>query len=152
MKKFYDKTWKKIVLVMVALLIIGSLFGGAEQPEAKPKAEKAAVQAEKASESPCLNVPKAKVQSIIEGFKRPTTAINAAAVKSDFWDGTYMIAVEFKTDGFTDVGVWGSDSLREGLLFAVDGMAQEFTDYPAEVNGERLDITLDGAQEAKECL
>lgn len=145
MKKFYDKTWKKIVLGLLALVVIAAVFGGTT---AEPEAKGAPVA--KRSEE-CVKVNKT-IQKRLLGRLQPVGP--AWAVKSDDFKSVYMVASRFEMDGETYEGVWGVTDLRlnRGLYISVDGMAQEFTPWPDSANGEKFSIADDGAQEAVDCL
>ena len=83
---------------------------------------------------------------------------DAMAVKSNDYVNAFFIAAEIDGPGLEgegDIGVWVSNSLEPGggVIYAVDGMANEFTDWG---DGRRIDAAFsasdDGAQEAKKCV
>lgn len=76
------------------------------------------------------------------------TPVTAAAVSVP--DAGYVIAVEVQVAGVegTEIGVWESTSLESGPYRSVDGIAQEFTDWPVS----DLDAADGVVADAKSCL
>lgn len=77
-------------------------------------------------------------------------------VKSADFEKVYMVAAEIDGPGLEDkgdVGVWATNSKSaNGMVFAVDAVAQEFSDWG---DGDKIDAQIDrsshGVAEAKEC-
>jgi hypothetical protein len=77
-------------------------------------------------------------------------------VKSADYEKVWMVAAEINgagMDGVGDVGLWATNDLNgAGMIFAVDGMANEFSDWAdGRATDAQLSISDDGASEAKEC-
>jgi hypothetical protein len=104
----------------------------------------------------CYPVDPALMAAIAEGANDvPITPVDAAAVKSETFDNAYIVAMSFNAPGGgEEVGVWAVATLEPPYapILAVDGFAHEFTDYPNEINGNKLNVTEDGVTEAKACL
>jgi len=82
---------------------------------------------------------------------------NAQAVKSDDYEEVWFVAADLQgknLEGSDDIGIWATNSLAagEGLIFAVDEVAQEFSDWgDGGQTDAQLSINDDGAQEARGC-
>ena len=71
----------------------------------------------------------------------------AAAVKSEDYEDVWMVAAMI--EGAHDAGVWATNDLQGGgVIFSVDGFANQFSDWGRL---EGASITTDGADEAKDC-
>ena len=104
----------------------------------------------------CIPVDRAMLNGIATGLDPLTTGVlsNGWAVKSSDYKNVYMIAAVFRGAGFENVGVWASNSLQPGggLIMAVDGYAQEFSDWgDGDKTDARIRSTDDGVSEAKKC-
>jgi hypothetical protein len=85
------------------------------------------------------------------------TLRNAKAVRSKDFEKVWMVAADIQgsgMEGSEDIGVWATNSLQgDGLVFAIDGFAQEFSDWG---HGDTTDANItqaaDGVQEAKDCV
>ena len=102
----------------------------------------------------CLNVSGAKLNDIEQGLEPGLSLRNGQAVRSDDYEQVYMIAADIQgpgLEGSDDVGVWSSNSLRanQGLVFAVDAVAREFTNWGRLPNSSSTDH---GVREAKRCV
>jgi hypothetical protein len=110
----------------------------------------------------CENVPQALVDAMEEGLEVTGgggTLTNAKAVKSNDFERVYFISADIDGPGLEgpdDIGTWAkSGPLRvgEGLILAVDGVANEFSDWG---DGRKTDAMLsmdnDGAEESKDCV
>ena len=84
--------------------------------------------------------------------------LRGMVVKSNDFENVYFVAVEFSAAGIDNqVGVWATNNPDwpegNGVIYSVDGFAQEFTDWG---NGGATDANLsmsdDGAEEAKAAL
>jgi hypothetical protein len=53
-----------------------------------------------------------------------------------------------------EIGTWATNSLEdEGLIFAVDGLANEFSDWgDGRETDAQLSLADDGAEESRECV
>lgn len=104
----------------------------------------------------CHDVSDELMASIAEGANAGAiTPVDAAAVVSESFTDAYIVAMSFTdVDEVESTGVWAVSSLEPpgAPILAVDGFAQQFTDWPGEINGEELDVTEDGVDEAKACL
>ena len=82
-------------------------------------------------------------------------ASTAQAVQSNDYKKVFFIAAAIHGQGFGDKGqiaLWASNSLQvsDGLIFPVDAMAKEFSDWGK--GDERLSQFDDGGQEAIKCV
>lgn len=75
----------------------------------------------------------------------------AQAVKSNDFEQAWFVAAEIRGPSLDEVGVWATNGLTagDGLIFAADGFAKEFSDWG---DGPGFSIADDGAQEAKNCV
>jgi hypothetical protein len=76
--------------------------------------------------------------------------------RSTDFEKVYFVAGEIQGPGLEgkgDVGVWATNSKRaEGLIMAVDGVAQEFSDWgDADKTDAAIDQSADGVEEARAC-
>lgn len=85
-------------------------------------------------------------------------ASTARAVRSADFERVYFIAAEIDGPGMEaagEVGVWASNRLEPGagLVFAVDGLAHEFSDWgDGGATDARLTLESAGAREAAGCV
>ncbi|AMB58230.1 hypothetical protein [Microterricola viridarii] len=104
----------------------------------------------------CQTVPADLLERIALGSSGDAlTPVAGGAVASASFDDAYIVAMEFEVPGNDNqVGAWAVGSLEDGAttVLAVDGLAQQFTQWPSEINGEKLDVREDGVTEAKACL
>lgn len=152
MKKFYDTTWKKIVIALLVLAILGTVFGGtAEESQPETKAAPVVEKEEPKRSEECIKV-KPAIQKTVVQDNAPVG--EAWAVKSNDYSEVWMVATQFKIGDDTETMVLGINDLRPGhhLTVAVDGMADEFTTWPHEAYGEEFSIADHGAQEAVDCI
>lgn len=83
---------------------------------------------------------------------------DAAAVRSGSFERIYFIAAEIEgpgLEGAGDIGVWASNRLEggAGLIFSVDQVAQEFSQFgPGGRTDANITMADDGAREAVDCL
>lgn len=82
------------------------------------------------------------------------------AVRSDDFEQVWFVAAEIDGPGLEgdgDIGLWATNSVPggspEGLIFAVDAIAREFSDWGAGgATDAQLSTGDDGASEAVDCL
>ncbi len=77
-------------------------------------------------------------------------------VKSGDFSKVYMVAAEIDGPGLGDrgdVGVWATNSRSaDGMIFAVDPVAQEFSDWgDGDQTDAQIDQSADGVSQAEEC-
>jgi len=77
-------------------------------------------------------------------------------VKSGEFARVYMVAAEIDGPGLQDdgdVGVWATNSKTpDGMIFAIDGAAQEFSDWgDGDKTDAAIDQSADGVSRAKDC-
>ena len=107
----------------------------------------------------CEKVSNAVLNAIAKGLTVTGggTLRNGYAVKSDDFSKVYMVAADIQgvgMEGDNEIGVWATNSLDgTGLIFAVDGVAKEFSDWG---HGDTTDANItqssDGVSEAEECV
>ena len=106
----------------------------------------------------CLAVSAKKLKNIATGLTigGGGTLTNGFAVKSNDYEEVWFIAalIDGPSMGKGVVGIWASNRLEanDGLIFAIDGFAEEFSDWGV---GSTTDANItqndDGAQEAAQC-
>ena len=88
--------------------------------------------------------------------KGSMTAEHAVVVRSKDFPGVYFVAMKFAASGAGDqVGVWATrDPHGTTLIWAVDPVAQKYTQWPVTTASDKLDLTMstDGAQAAVSAL
>ena len=106
----------------------------------------------------CEKVSSALLNAIAEGLtvSGGGTLRNGYAVNSDDFSNVYMVAADIQgvgMEGDDEVGVWATNSLDgSGLISAVDGLAQEFSDWgDGDTTDAHITQSSDGVAEAKEC-
>ena len=107
------------------------------------------------SDPNCLPVSMKMLRAIASGGDNAKLKpIAGAAYRSDDFEKVYMIAMRFNGLGSTEEGVWASNSLKPGggLIMSVDGMAEEFTQWPNGTADSPMSIADHGAHEALDCL
>jgi hypothetical protein len=106
----------------------------------------------------CQPASKALVAAIEEGLTVTGggSLRRAHIARSDDFEKVYMVAADVQGDGLEgggDIGVWATNSPKgEGLIYAIDGVAQEFSDWG---HGDQTDAAIDqfahGVDEARAC-
>jgi hypothetical protein len=81
---------------------------------------------------------------------------NGYVVRSADFKKMYIVAADIQglgMEGKDDIGVWATNSLAEGgLTFAVDGFAQDFSDWSdADLTDPAITTNDDGVDEARSC-
>jgi hypothetical protein len=106
----------------------------------------------------CEKISSAVLSAIAEGLtvSGSGTLRNGYAVKSKDFSKVYMVAADIQgigMEGEGEVGVWATNSLDgTGLVFAVDGLAKEFTDWGhGDTTDAHITQSSDGVDEVKEC-
>jgi hypothetical protein len=81
----------------------------------------------------------------------------AYIVRSNDFEKVYMVAADIQGDGLEgddDIGVWATNSPKaEGLIYAVDSVAQEFSDWgDADKTDAAIDASAHGVDEGRACV
>ncbi len=102
--------------------------------------------------SACRAVSAGKLDAIAAGLEPGLSLRNGQAVRSDDYEDVWMIAADLQgpgLDGGHEVAVWASSNLspNSGPIFAVDGLAREFSDW-----GHFGGVTDHGVNEARACV
>jgi len=81
---------------------------------------------------------------------------NAQAVRSGDFDSVWFVAAEIDGPGLEErgeIGVWATNDLTDGLIFAVDSLAKEFSDWgDGDSTAAQFSMANDGAEQARDCL
>lgn len=142
---------KRRLAVCGAVLVVAGTVSACSSPE--PEAEEGA---SGPSMEGCEVAPMRVLRALAQGANDfPIKPVEGAAFMTDA--GNYMVAMEFdfknEDIGTGERGVWlATDLSGDGPFMAVDGIAAEFTVWPNTYEGQEFDITMDGAQEALDCL
>jgi hypothetical protein len=162
-KPIYTKLWFQIIAGLFVVGVIGSLFSpdggtGSDQTPVQ-ESEQEQVPAETFASKGCLEVSNYLIEAIGTGISdSQITGRGAGFLASEFADVRF-VAVEFIPNGLSDpeVAIFATndDNLADeelnGVIFAADGFAQEFSDWGSpETLG--LSIASKGAKESEECL
>lgn len=131
-------------LVGSAVLLL--LLAGCSSPAPEPPAD--------ALE--CLDVAEGVGARIADGATTvPMSPVELAAVEAPALKDAYLVAMSFSAEGGDDaIGVWATTSLADESMsvMAVDGYAASFTNWPNVVDGQELDASEPGAEDAIACL
>jgi endonuclease YncB( thermonuclease family) len=109
----------------------------------------------------CEEVPQEIVEAIATGILPETGATlrGAQAVKSKDFEKVWFVAADLEDpglDGTDQIGVWATNNIQHaggGLIFAVDGFAQQFTDWGhGDTTDAHITMADDGADEATRCV
>lgn len=135
------------LLVSALLLSALAACGGGTSEGAEPKSS--------APKAECLKVPTDLAKAMASGVTK-TKVTRATAVKSPDFKNLYFVAVQFTAEGIDkQTGVWASNALQagDGVILAVDGIAQQFSDWP---HGNETDADISPADSsvatATDCL
>jgi hypothetical protein len=146
-----------VALAFVALLL--AACGGTETAESDNRTESPqATAAPTTVTGRCEKVSSAVLNAIAEGLTVTGggTLRGGYAVKSKDFSKVYMVAADIQGTGMEstgEIGVWATNSLDgTGLIFAVDGLAKEFSDWGhGDTTDANITLSSDGVAEAKEC-
>ena len=159
-----------VVIILIVIISVASASGGGngDQPLAAvqkntstPAAESPTATREEPSLSGrCEDASTIASEGIAFGLtvSGGGTLRDAQAVKSDDFENVYFIAAEIDGPGMEgngDIGLWASNSLEPGggLIFAVNGLAKEFSDWGhGDTTDAQITMFDEGADEAKECV
>jgi hypothetical protein len=144
-------------------LLAASCGGGEEAAdEAAPEPAEDTEQGggESSRDPRCTRVPPALVKVIATGLEVQGggNLRFAQAVKSEDFESVYFVSADIQgpgLDGSGDVGTWATNRLAAGggLIFAVDSVAQEFSDWgDADQTDANITMQDDGAQLSRECV
>jgi hypothetical protein len=83
--------------------------------------------------------------------------VKAAAVRSADFQNVYMVALRFMVAGVdsAQTGVWSTNSIDKvgAAIFAVDGIAKEFTGWTdGDKSSANISQSRDGVTAAKACV
>jgi hypothetical protein len=144
--------------VLIATLIVLAACGGTEPA---PQENGAAAESQPEESIECVTPDPTLVDAIAEGLTTDGegTLRDAQAVRSDDFDNVWMVAAELDAPGLEadgDIGVWsvggGVESIADASgIFAVDGIAKEFSDWGADTD-DAPSISDHGVDEARECV
>ena len=150
-----------IVAVLVFVALLASSCGGeeGEEPAAQEEAGGEATEAEEpAGVERWQKVPNGVVKAIQTGLtvEGGGKLRSAQAVKSGDFESVYFVSADIQgpgLEGAHDIGTWATNRLRVGgLIFAVDSVAKEFSDWGhGDKTDARLSMEDDGAEESQEC-
>jgi hypothetical protein len=142
-------------------LLVAAACGGNDEPNQQPQAKPAETTAAPTTTTPssrCEKVSSALLNAIAEGLtvSGSGTLRSGYAVKSKDFSKVYMVAADIQgvgMEGTDEVGVWATNSLDgSGSIFAVDGFAQEFSDWgDGDTTDANITQSSDGVSEAREC-
>lgn len=106
----------------------------------------------------CERVPASLAAQLVDDHAVSGTGVSAGpavAVRSPDFERVYFVAVDMAIPG-TDggVGVWAVNDLSSpSSVFAVDGMAQQFTTWPdGDASAAAIDVADPSVETATECL
>lgn len=110
-----------------------------------------------AAAAECLDATDIATNGIMKGATgEGMKFVSAKAVKSPDFSKVYFIAMKFSATGVEDqVGVWASNSLEPGggLTMAIDGVAQQFSDWgPGSSTTAKISAVDPSVAVAKSCL
>jgi hypothetical protein len=140
----------------ILLALAGAVaFGGCGESSSGGDGGGASQNAQKAS---CRPAPKTVMERIEAGLTVDGGGKlrNGYAVRSGDFKKVYMVAADIQGPGLggkDDVGVWSVNSLGNGgSTYAVDSMAQEFSDWgDADKTDAAITASDDGVDEARSC-
>jgi hypothetical protein len=146
--------WRVLAVVIAGVFAVGcgdesSSGGNGEQEQ------------ESASESPessCERASRKLLNAIASGLEVDGGGRlrNGFVVRSGDFEKVYMVAADIQgpgLEGGDDIGVWTTNSPQaEGVIYAVDAVAQEFSDWgDADQTDAAITQSADGVDEARSC-
>ena len=145
-----------VLAVAVALLLAAALIGcgsGAGDGAASTSPGAGSGTSDRATPAAKAILSAIAKGQILDGGMKP---IRGVVVKSKDAERLYFIAMEFSSTGVGDmIGVWAtSDPQGDTLIWAVDGVARDSTEWPRSEASDEPQYTMssDGAQQAKDAL
>ena len=146
-------------IALVCAVIMLAACGGTETGESGNRTESPEATAPATTVTGrCEKVSSAVLNAIAEGLTVTGggTLREGYAVKSNDFAKVYMVAADIQgtgMEGDNEIGVWATNSLDgAGLIFAVDGVAKEFSDWGhGDTTDANITLSSDGVDEAKEC-
>lgn len=148
-----------LVAFDIALAGCGGTGEEAEAPEQQTPATTETEEAAPERDPHCMAVPPAVVKAISTGLEVQGggSLRFAQAVKSDDFESVYFVSADIQgagLEGDDDVATWATNRLRVGgLTFAVDSVAQEFSDWgDADKTDANLTMDDDGAELSRDCV
>ena len=137
---------RSVAAFIIFMVLVTSCTEGEAQPDTQ-----AAV---------CLDVPSELVDGIATGLTVSGEGMltHAQAVRSQDYQRIFFVAAEINGPGLSgngDIGLWVTNSLEAGggLIFAVDAMANEFSDWgDGRTTSSAFSLSDHGAREAMECV
>jgi hypothetical protein len=152
------------ILALLALTATVAACGGestttaADEPEETMQATAAPPATTEQEESRCQPVPAALVEGIASGLTVTGggSLRDAAAVRSDDFESAFFISAEVDGPGIEgdgDVGTWVTNRLEGGVIYSVDAVAREFSDWGdgGDTDAE-FSLSDDGAEESRDCV
>lgn len=151
------KIMTKSAAAAMGVLLLASCGGGDDE-------EAAGTSSSTSEESPeptltttvppkeCEEITDTFAEAILEGAPEgatPLKYVEGAAYPSPSGSGVYYVAIRFDDGQGEETGIWGATNLDTGPFRAVDGFAQEFTQWPTE---DGMSIATPGAAESQSCL
>jgi hypothetical protein len=148
---------------VIAALAVAMTACGSEQDASAPTTPEPRQEAEQEASAPteprCKRASKRLLSAIEAGLEvsgGEGSLRRGYIVRSEDFSKVYLVAADIQGPGMEgrgDVGVWATNSPRaEGLIFAVDGMAQEFSDWgDADKTDAAIDQSAHGVDEARRC-
>lgn len=156
-------TARQVLAVAAGLGLTLSLVGcaGGDKPAANPASSSKARNTSPAASptsSECLGVSRVLLRQIASrveaGVVGPLRLTSGKAVRSKDFAKVYFVAANMTAPGLSDVGVWATNDLAApGTILAVDGFAQQFTDWTdADKSGAHISAGDPSVDRAKDCL
>jgi hypothetical protein len=146
-----------LIIVATAALAVSACGGDTNEESASGTAQKQSSQSQQAK-TKCQRASRRLLDAIETGLTvtRGGNLRRGYIVQSKDFEKVYMVAADIQGSGMQgsdDIGVWATNSPQgEGVIYAVDGFAQEFSDWgDADKIAAAIDQTADGVEEARSC-